>query len=1067
MMKTLTATLLAILAMLATGTGAAQPEPGKPKSQVLGPLEQKLDSRLIPALNQLRAGTATNASAARDIKMAHGRALASAPNPDEMIVRIDAPVTDALLNAIRESGASVLRATPEWNTVSVRATLSQIDALTKSNALRTITLASRPRVRQQGTTGNQGDSAMRADVARTTFGVSGAKQKIGVISDSVTDTSAVSGTGKVVTGSVPNAVVTGTVPQKSGDLPPSFQVVDFGVGGGSDEGERMMEVIYDVAPGAGLAFGAVGNIQTDLAANLLALRTQAGCTITVDDIAFLDEPFFQDGPIAQAIRTNYNAGVPHFSAFGNDGTAGVLATYAAVNSTTDDGLDPPSGNCFHNWGSGTATPGFLPIHMTSGTDLTVILQWNQPFQSFNLGSGSRADLDLYLYSSPAVGIPLASSVGHQGNAVSPQGDPVEILDYVNNGPDTTVYLAINHFQGVRNNVMRLVLEEVHGTLSFPSGGVGGMTGFGHPTSPECIGVGAIDWQNIQNNVLKPESFSSQGGIGSAGIPYYFDSSGNPLPNAPVLRSAPDLAAPDGVSTSLDASGFFGTSCAAPNAAAAAALVLELTPTLSPANLLATLKGSARDATVAPASAGVDAFTGAGLVDAYAALASSMAPPVITSPTTAHGNVGRAFSYTITASGGGNMIFGATSLPPGLSLNGAVISGTPTQAATSSVSLSAKNALGSASQTLTLAIGDRVPIQITVAPAASPNPVAVGVAATFTVSAQTDLNETLNYSWNFGDGTTASGTPVTHSFAAPTRYIVAVTVTDVSDAPAKATVAVDVTPLPTITSAASAAPNPAGVGQTVSFSAAASGGTGTLNYSWDFGDGQSASDASTTHSYVAAGAYTAVITATDSGGGTVQSSVTVNVNAPLVGKGFDSDGDGFSDSFEAVAGTDPNSASSTPMNGAPASSFTFQALSISKLVIKLNFVRAGNDGISFSGTLPFAAGFNPAGQAVVIDISGVDAKFVLAGRGTSARSAKGSLKLQFKSAKGVTLAQQAKFSVALSRGNFADKLAPFGLTDSAFNAPVNIDVQVLFNGALYQTTAALKYNATNGRSGVAK
>jgi hypothetical protein len=58
----------------------------------------------------------------------------------------------------------------------------------------------------------------------------------------------------------------------------------------------------------------------------------------------------------------------------------------------------------------------------------------------------------------------------------------------------------------------------------------------------------FDSQNVNGN-LQAESYSSQGGLGAAGIPYYFDTSGNLLPNAPVLRSAPDLMAPDGCTTS--------------------------------------------------------------------------------------------------------------------------------------------------------------------------------------------------------------------------------------------------------------------------------------------------------------------------------------------------------------------------------------------------------------------------------------------------------------------------------------------------------------------------------------
>src|SRR5438046_1475133 len=85
-------------------------------------------------------------------------------------------------------------------------------------------------------------------------------------------------------------------------------------------------------------------------------------------------------------------------------------------------------------------------------------------------------------------------------------------------------------------------------------------------------------------------------------------------------------------------------------------------------------------------------------------------PVITSTGTATGQVGVAFSYQITASNSPTS-FNATGLPAGLSINTAtgLISGTPTTAATSSVSLSATNAGGTGTMTLTLTINRATPV----------------------------------------------------------------------------------------------------------------------------------------------------------------------------------------------------------------------------------------------------------------------------------------------------------------------------------------------------------------------
>ncbi len=79
-------------------------------------------------------------------------------------------------------------------------------------------------------------------------------------------------------------------------------------------------------------------------------------------------------------------------------------------------------------------------------------------------------------------------------------------------------------------------------------------------------------------------------------------------------------------------------------------------------------------------------------------------PVITSAGTAGGTVGTAFSYQITASNGPTA-FGAVGLPAGLSVNSTsgLISGTPSVAGTSNVTLSASNLAGAGNGTLALTI----------------------------------------------------------------------------------------------------------------------------------------------------------------------------------------------------------------------------------------------------------------------------------------------------------------------------------------------------------------------------
>ena len=84
------------------------------------------------------------------------------------------------------------------------------------------------------------------------------------------------------------------------------------------------------------------------------------------------------------------------------------------------------------------------------------------------------------------------------------------------------------------------------------------------------------------------------------------------------------------------------------------------------------------------------------------LTTAGAVPVISSSLTAFGTVGISFSYQILASNSPTA-FSATGLPAGLSLNAAtgLISGTPTTAGISSITISATNAGGTGSATLVL------------------------------------------------------------------------------------------------------------------------------------------------------------------------------------------------------------------------------------------------------------------------------------------------------------------------------------------------------------------------------
>jgi hypothetical protein len=108
-------------------------------------------------------------------------------------------------------------------------------------------------------------------------------------------------------------------------------------------------------------------------------------------------------------------------------------------------------------------------------------------------------------------------------------------------------------------------------------------------------------------------------------------------------------------------------------------------------------------------------------------------PTFTSASTATGNVGSPFSFTINAGGFPAPSWGESNLPPGVTFtdngNGtATLAGTPTTAGTYAIPLTATNAYGSVQQTLTVTI--QQPPAITSGNSAT---FTVGTAGTFTVT----------------------------------------------------------------------------------------------------------------------------------------------------------------------------------------------------------------------------------------------------------------------------------------------------------------------------------------------
>ena len=445
-----------------------------------------------------------------------------------------------------------------------------------------------------GSVTSQGDAALKADVGRTTYGVTGAGTKVGVISDSYN-----------ALGGAPAGVA-------SDDLPAGVQIIDDFTTG-TDEGRAMAEIVHDVAPGAAIAFNTANRGQAGFAKGIQDLAA-AGCQIIVDDVIYFAEPFFQDGIIAQAVDDVVNnKGVTYFSAAGNQARSSYQKAFSNSGITL-------SGGVAHDLGGGDV---YQRITIPAGGRLQMIFQWDDPFLSAG-GAGAKTNMDILVYLTNGTLLTQTTT-----NNIT-TGDPVEGVTLTNNGatsaaidvvfikragPDPTLIKWVNF--GSRG----IIIEA--DTKSGAS--------YGHANATRAISVGATPFYNTPalNSALTTaviEPFSSAGGT-----PILFNTAGIRL-DAPVTRQKPEITSVDGGNntffgsdTNLDPDNFpnfFGTSAAAPHAAAVAALMKQKAPTITSAAILSTLENTALDMddpSTPSFDTGFDFGTGYGFIQADRAL----------------------------------------------------------------------------------------------------------------------------------------------------------------------------------------------------------------------------------------------------------------------------------------------------------------------------------------------------------------------------------------------------------------------------------------------------------------
>ncbi len=539
---------------------------------------------------------------------------------DELVlVDIDATVDDLLLDRIERLGGVVVNSHPRYRAVRARVPLDAIEVLAGSARVSHIRTADQAMTSKVNT--SEGDVAHRAASARSTFGVTGAGVGACVLSDSI------------------DALAT---LQASGDLPAVSVLPGQSGNPGTSEGTAMLEIVYDLAPGADLGFASAFNGQAQFAQNILDLRT-AGCDVIVDDVAYFAEPVFQDGIIADAVDTVVADGALYFSSAGNsgnldDGTSGVWeGDFDAV-------AVPPAAlagaGAIHDFGDGTG------LNTITGNTSVITLQWADP------QGASGNDYDLFALDATGSTVLACGCDIQDGN-----DNPFEALGA--SGDITGVKLAVALSSG---SPRFLHLNTNRGRLAQATAGQTS----GHSAAEGAYSVAAVDQADAGGGAFTGgpanpvETFSSDGPrrvfFDAAGVPYTpgdFSSGGG------VVRQKPDITAADGVATATPGfAPFFGTSAAAPHAAAIAALLLDEKPSLTDAEVDALFAATALDIE-AP---GTDRDSGYGIIDAFALVDAAQTP---TAPSAPSGVVGAAgdgevsVSWVAPVSDGGSPITGYT------------------------------------------------------------------------------------------------------------------------------------------------------------------------------------------------------------------------------------------------------------------------------------------------------------------------------------------------------------------------------------------------------------------------
>lgn len=421
-----------------------------------------------------------------------------------------------------------------------------------------------------GSVVSEGDQITQANLARQTFGVSGKGIRVGVIADGVDHY------------------------REVGDNLPSTLTIAPGLAGSGDEGTAMLEIVHDIAPGATLFFcSGLTNIQM---LSCLEWMKDQRVQVIVDDLTFMEEPYFTDGPIAKAVNALVDRGVVYLTVAGNYGLSHYQGKYVY------------SQNGFHAFSGDEQDPDQL-LEVTLGPGTTrIVLQWSDP------PSASSNNYDLILYTLDPIRRVASSRTVQNGDDA-----PIEVISYTNPSEEpVTIGLAVLKDPDAETRELEIILFGGDSHVD-PMHRIANDAVTGHAAAVGVITVGAINAHRSSQGVVS--DYSSRG---PSTVYTDFDRQQR------WSRDSLGGASIDAVQSRIGRLGYFpnpfyGTSAAAPHVAGIAALMLEARPTLTPGDIQTILESTTDDIY----DPGYDHISGSGRFDAYTAISrvlSSDTPP---------------------------------------------------------------------------------------------------------------------------------------------------------------------------------------------------------------------------------------------------------------------------------------------------------------------------------------------------------------------------------------------------------------------------------------------------------